>query len=904
MKRTVHTLLLSLSLSLAFATSGTSTPRTPELFVEDDSTALTAHAIASAEAETPAQKNLAQKLRHFFYHTKAGALCWSALTALSAYDHHAQHPAKQIAGSTETLYHTVQYVLMKLNKGHGLIGDEANPRPTLAFAVGTIATLSALRTLYNLSRSPKPLSTSTQPTLPLTITAEQCEYIVPAVIGTTPLLDGDTRKLAAPAESTLAAALTQSFSTKTSVALFGRDEDTGYAYTHGSLCEVLSCKAEADGSVTATIRGIRTCTLIALAQETANALVPTARVRAALTKVALPTPAAVRRGVEALETSARAALTANGLASTPEIDATIKGFKRFRSRTELVNALTSLCALSGREVQMLFELTSFDELIGYAHVMLSQLAVHVAGTDGKIALLAPYLTGADVLAASRSRRLSSEARNELLKAIAPFAPAAQLPLAIRKRCAALINLPWGRTVEEQTDFAAIAETVDHGFLFREREKTKLLNYVAQVLNQPAESETPLLLLSGAEGMGRKTIARTLAAALNRPCIECTNSQYNTLKGGADEPSLLIQGLIKAQCDNPVIVIDRDVSKDVTELEKLLRTRIIEDSYLAAPYDLSRALFVIISEEQKYTYVKNSEDTFYIHLNDYSYFEKVALGQQVLVPQAARIAGLATSEFTVPVETIRAIIERRIPAAPGVSNLQCLITTLARAAAKHKAQYGTLPAITPDTFEILLGVTPVSYYTNQFYNPLTKDTVGAANGLLVTRAHGAVHKMLTARFQGTGKLIMTSQPTKLTRHSMRGALSFVQAHASEFEIDPAEFTKTDVHAHIFDSCHGPSAGIAFTVALVSLFTNRPVKASIAATGGIDIFGNATGIGGVQQKLTAAIQAGLTDVIFPKANEADVRALTGIPFDAINIHFVETVYEALDLMLAPAPAQVPA
>lgn len=455
----------------------------------------------------------------------------------------------------------------------------------------------------------------------------------------------------------------------------------------------------------------------------------------------------------------------------------------------------------------------------------------------------------------------------------------------------ILELPFGVYTEDNADIKKAKEILDKDHFGLVKVKERILEYLA-VLTLTKEVKGPILCFVGPPGVGKTSIAASVARALNRKFVRMS------LGGVGDEaeirghrktyvgamPGRIIYGLKNAGSANPVFLLDEadKMSSDVrgdpaSALLEVLdpeQNTTFVDRYLEVPFDLSKVLFITTAnsvETIPYPLLDRME---IIELGSYTEREKKEIAKRYLIPKETVRCGLDKEEVSFTDEAITKIIKNYTREA-GVRNLEREIGAIIRKIALKVAESGerSKKTVTAEKVEKYLGAPKFSILRGERSN-----LTGAATGLAWTSVGGTVLTIEVALMHGKGEILLTGKLGDVMKESARAALSFIREHALKYGIDEKRFAKTDVHIHVPEGAtpkDGPSAGITMATALVSAFTGKPVKGNVAMTGEITLRGNVLPIGGLKEKALAAYSEGIDTVIIPSEN---VKDLTEIPAEA--------------------------
>ena len=493
-------------------------------------------------------------------------------------------------------------------------------------------------------------------------------------------------------------------------------------------------------------------------------------------------------------------------------------------------------------------------------------------------------------------------------------PAAAEYGVIRTYLEWLVELPWNEQTEDDLDIANAREVLDEDHYDMEKIKDRILEYLAVRKLNP-DSPGPILCFVGPPGVGKTSLGKSIARALGR------NFERISVGGVRDEaeirghrrtyvgamPGTIIRALRDAGSKNPVFMIDEidkmgsdfrgDPSSAMLEVLDPAQNSTFRDHYMDLPVDLSEVLFIATANVLDTIPGPLRDRMEMIPLAGYTTDEKMHIARNYLVPRQIEANGLKPGqiEFTDPALT--AIIEEYTREA-GVRNLEREIGTVCRKVARDFAEKdgkGKKVKVSGKKARALLG-------RQKFFAESRRRTrvPGVATGLAWTPAGGDVLFVEATAMPGTGRLVITGQLGDVMKESAQAALSFVRANASLVAPEVAEewFAEHDIHIHVPAGAvpkDGPSAGVAMTVALVSLVTGRPVRNDVAMTGEVTLTGQVLPIGGVKEKSLAAQRAGIKLVILPERNEGDVEEIPEHERAELEFAYVDTVGEAVSIAL---------
>ncbi len=522
-----------------------------------------------------------------------------------------------------------------------------------------------------------------------------------------------------------------------------------------------------------------------------------------------------------------------------------------------------------------------------------------------------------VAAAGMPKAVETKAKSELnkLKQMSPMSAEAAV---VRNYLDWLLGVPWKKRSRVRKDLKVAQELLDADHYGLEKVKERILEYLA-VQSRVQKMKGPILCLVGPPGVGKTSLGQTIAKATNRKFVRMS------LGGVRDEaeirghrrtyvgsmPGRIVQNLNKTGNRNPLFVLDEidkmsmdfrgDPSSALLEVLDPEQNHSFNDHYLEVDLDLSEVMFVATSNSLNIPgpLLDRME---VIRIPGYTEDEKLNIAQRYLVPKQTKANGLKPEELKVDESAVRDIV-RYYTRESGVRNLEREIAKICRKVVKEIALAGPAPkkksgkaariTVTTKNLDKYLGVRRFDFGRAEEQNE-----IGLVTGLAWTEVGGDLLQIEVALVPGKGGMTLTGQLGDVMKESASAALSVVRARAAQWGIETDFLQKQDVHLHVPDGAtpkDGPSAGIAMVTALASTLSRVPVKADVAMTGEITLRGRVSAIGGLKEKLLAALRGGITTVIIPEENRKDLADIPANVTDGIRIVPVRWIDEVLDIAL---------
>jgi ATP-dependent Lon protease len=514
---------------------------------------------------------------------------------------------------------------------------------------------------------------------------------------------------------------------------------------------------------------------------------------------------------------------------------------------------------------------------------------------------------------SKEAREKAEAEVKKLKSMSPMSAEATV---VRNYLDWLLGVPWGTKSRVKKDLGAAQKVLDADHYGLDKVKERIVEYLA-VQARSAKLKGPILCLVGPPGVGKTSLGRSVAKATGREFIRIS------LGGVRDEseirghrrtyigsmPGKIIQALKKAKTTNPLILLDEidkmgqdfrgDPASAMLEVLDPEQNATFVDHYLEVEYDLSNVMF--ITTANSYNMPSPLLDRMeIISLAGYTEDEKREIARHHLIAKQVEGHGLKKGEFSITDEALTEMI-RTYTREAGVRNLEREIAKLARKAVTDILKKKTKSvAVDVEKLEDYLGVKRFRYGLAE-----KEDQVGVVTGLAWTSVGGDLLSIEALRLPGKGRMKTTGKLGDVMKESIEAAASYVRSISPELGIKPPKFETMDIHVHVPEGAtpkDGPSAGLAMVTSIVSVLTGIPVRKDIAMTGEVTLRGNALAIGGLKEKLLAALRGGIKTVLIPEENAKDLADIPDNVKQGMKIIPVSHVREVLKLALVGTPVPV--
>ena len=513
--------------------------------------------------------------------------------------------------------------------------------------------------------------------------------------------------------------------------------------------------------------------------------------------------------------------------------------------------------------------------------------------------------------------MTEEARKEALRELnrlSKMSPAAADYHVTRTYLDWLVVLPWQKISELKVDVNKAKDVLEADHYDLAKIKERILDYLA-VLQLKPEMKGPLLCFVGPPGVGKTSLGKSIARALDRKFIRMSlggihdeaeiRGHRRTYIGAL--PGQIMQGIRRAETRDPVFMLDEvdkigrdfrgDPSSALLEVLDPEQNSHFRDNYLDVQFDLSKVLFICTANVLDTIPPPLLDRMEILELQGYTEEEKIEIAIRHLIPKQAEEHGIKLGEQIEFKREAIAAISRHYTREAGVRNLEREIATLCRKQARKIAEgHPEKLTVTPENLAEFLGAQRFRMETELIER--TRQP-GVAVGLAWTPSGGDILFVEVTSMKGGKNFTMTGHVGKVMQESMQAALAWVRAHAKEYGIDPEFFQNQDIHIHVPAGAipkDGPSAGITMVSALVSALSNRPIRPRVAMTGEITLSGQVLPIGGIKEKVLAARRAGVKEVLLPMENEPNVKEdLPGEMLEGVQLHYVKTIREVIDLAL---------
>ncbi|MBU8538071.1 endopeptidase La [Falsiroseomonas tokyonensis] len=526
---------------------------------------------------------------------------------------------------------------------------------------------------------------------------------------------------------------------------------------------------------------------------------------------------------------------------------------------------------------------------------------------------------AELEAKIKATKLSKEAREKAmaeLKKLKTMSPMSAEATVVRNYLDWMLSIPWKKKTRIRNDVVAAEAVLDADHYGLDKIKERIIEYLA-VQSRSPKIRGPILCLVGPPGVGKTSLGKSIAKATGRNFVRMS------LGGVRDEaevrghrrtyigsmPGKVLQGMKKAKSSNPLFLLDEidklgadwrgDPSSALLEVLDPEQNTTFNDHYLEVDYDLSDVMFVTTANSLRMPQPLLDRMEI-IRIPGYTEDEKVEIAKRHLLPKVSEANGLKKGEWSISDEALRDMVRYHTREA-GVRNLERELAGIARKAVKEiVSKKAKKVAVTVKNLDKFAGVRKFRYGEAE-----AEDMVGVVTGLAWTEVGGEILTIESVVVPGKGAVKTTGKLGDVMQESVSAALSYVRSRSINFGIKPTIFEKRDIHVHVPEGAtpkDGPSAGVAMATSIVSVLTGIPVRKDIAMTGEITLRGRVLPIGGLKEKLLAALRAGVTTVFIPKENEKDLAEIPENVKKGLTIIAVSHADEVISQALARKPEAI--
>ena len=516
-----------------------------------------------------------------------------------------------------------------------------------------------------------------------------------------------------------------------------------------------------------------------------------------------------------------------------------------------------------------------------------------------------------------TKEVAEHFNKELDKLVRINPMAAEYPVAMNY-VEFMLDLPWGEFTIDDFDLKRAKRILDQDHFGLEKVKTRILEYLA-VLKLKKDMKGPILCLYGPPGVGKTSLGRSIAKALQRKYVRMSlggvhdeaeiRGHRKTYVGAM--PGKILQNLKKAQSSNPVFILDEidkvksdfrgDPSSALLEVLDPEQNNTFGDNYLEVEYDLSKVLFIATANSLDTIHPALRDRMEIIEVTGYTQEEKVEIAAKHLVPKQLKEHGMKSSHVKITKASISKVINSYTRES-GVRNLERKLGTLVRSIAKSIAMEEKFDkTVTEEVVQKVLGA---EIFDEELYQG--NEIAGVVTGLAWTQVGGEILFVESSLSKGKGTLTISGQLGDVMKESAMAALSYLKSNAEALGIDHRVFQQYDLHIHVPAGAvpkDGPSAGITMFTSLASIYTQRKIKAKLAMTGEITLRGKVLPVGGIKEKILAAKRSGIKEVILSAKNKRDVDEIEKHYLKGLIFHFVLTVDDVLKIALLKDRVEAP-
>ena len=481
---------------------------------------------------------------------------------------------------------------------------------------------------------------------------------------------------------------------------------------------------------------------------------------------------------------------------------------------------------------------------------------------------------------------------------------------IRNYLDCVLDLPWDQEKDDKIDLSEAEEILNEDHYGLEDVKERILEFLA-VKKIASKKKSPILCLVGAPGVGKTSLGKSVARALNRDFVRLSLGGVRDeaeIKGHrrtyiGSRPGRIINAMRDAGSKNPVFLLDEvdkmsadfrgDPASALLEVLDPEQNTDFSDHYLELPFDLSQVLFITTANVTQTIPAPLLDRMELIQLPGYTEHEKTKIAENYLIPRIIKEHGLSEEQINISENAVGKIIQNYTREA-GVRELERKISAITRKVSKEIIEGRDRTArISTRSLEKYLGVPKYKNTENE-----KDDKIGVATGMAYNQAGGDILDIEVAVLPGKGELTLTGSLGDVMQESARAALSYIRSKNKELNLPENFHKENDIHIHVPQGAvpkDGPSAGITIALAVASALTNRPIKGNYAMTGEISLRGRVLPVGGIKTKILAARRAGITNIILPEKNEKNLKEIPDRVKKDIKIDFVEHMDDVLDLIL---------
>lgn len=473
----------------------------------------------------------------------------------------------------------------------------------------------------------------------------------------------------------------------------------------------------------------------------------------------------------------------------------------------------------------------------------------------------------------------------------------------------MMDIPWYQKTEDNDDLKKAEAILDEDHYGLDKVKKRIIEYLA-VKKMTGHLKAPILCFYGPPGVGKTSLGRSIARALDRKFFKASLggiSDESEIRGHrrtyvGSMPGRIISGMRRAGVSNPVFLLDEvdklgashrgDPASALLEVLDPEQNFAFNDNYIEEPYDLSHVLFIATANFLEHIPAPLRDRLELIEVNSYTELEKIQIAKNFLLKKQLESNGITKQKITFTDEAFQYIIQFYTREA-GVRELERKIASIIRKIVVEIVKNPKLTEIevTPEIVRKHLGV--------ELFEDTKKEKenqIGVATGLAYTQFGGSILPIEVNYFPGKGRLVLTGKLGEVMKESASIALNYIKSNAKKYNIDHKIFDENDIHIHVPEGAvpkEGPSAGIAITTAIISSITKTPINANVAMTGEITLRGHALAIGGLREKSLAALRSGIKTIIVPVDNEKDVEQLPKEVKDCLNIVYMKTIDDAINV-----------